>query len=357
MKRETLLFLGGLALTTSSAIAGGGIPVKAKVDHITFSGKHYLGFTDIEPSEGDSTSQFETRRNYFQAKAYFSENPKSYMRFTYDTDQNDEGEWNVRLKYAYLYLDNVLPHTGVEFGQAHRPWIDYEEHHGWLFRSISKVLVESSEGAHLTNSADLGINFKTKTPYFSSEIGVFNGEGYHGQEDGQGKSFEWRLTANIFGTGDKKVHPTDRYLNISFFGQLNQSYAKSYDNENNTTHDLNWYGIHFVYNQPAFLISAQYVTADNEDYQYQGSGVSVNGEVRFGDRYQYGVFARYDSWDADEKKVVKVDKDGDKDTVIAGLFYKYNKNVKFIANATDVSYDKADNKDFTKYMVTAEVSW
>ncbi len=54
-------------------------------------------------------SEFETRRNYFQVKAYFKENPKDYMRLTLDTHTDSAGETNVRLKYAYLYIDDILP--------------------------------------------------------------------------------------------------------------------------------------------------------------------------------------------------------------------------------------------------------
>ena len=106
---------------------------KSKVPVLEFSGKHYLGFVS-----DDSENRFETRRNYFQVKAFFEDDPKSYMRVTLDTHQVDDGKdgdgvliagkdldgtWNVRLKYAYLYLDSILPHTGVEIGQSHRPWI------------------------------------------------------------------------------------------------------------------------------------------------------------------------------------------------------------------------------------------
>ena len=338
--------------------------VQAKAIKLKFNGKHYLGFTQKTPKTGDSTSKFETRRNYFQTKAYFKEDPKSYMRFTYDTHQNTEGEWNVRLKYAYLYLDNVLPNTGVEFGQVHRPWIDYEEHHIWLYRSIHKVFVEADESAHLTNSSDLGINFKTKTKYFSSEIGLYNGEGYHSKEDGKGKSFEWRLTAHPLGTGKKHIKSKDTYLDISFFGQLNQSLAKSYGVgkdaiEKNTTvkteHNLNWFAGAVVYNQPEFLFGAQYVVADNEDYKYQGAGFSLNGEFRFMDKYS--AIGRYDNWTINKDEVANLDKEGTKDSYLIGLVYNYNKNVKFIGNMLDVKYADSESKDFTQYMITAEVNW
>jgi hypothetical protein len=332
--------------------------VSAKAVKLKFSGKHYLGYTQTDPSKGDSTSKFETRRNYFQIKAYLKEDPKSYMRFTYDTHQSGDGEWNVRLKYAYLYLDNVFANTGVEIGQAHRPWIDYEEHHIWHTRSIHKVFVESSSGAHLTNSADLGVNFKTKTPIFTSEVGLFNGEGYHTKEDGRGQSLEWRLTYHPLGTGKKHVKPTkDTYLDISFFGQLNQSLAKSYDSEGKHENDLNWFAGAVVYNTPKFLVAGQYVFADNEDYKYQGNGFSLNGTFRLGNKYQYSVIGRYDIWDADDKDVKFVDKNGDKEALVVGGAYQYNKNVKFLANYTDVSYDDKSSKDYSQIMLTAEVNW
>ncbi len=364
--------------------------VSAKVKKLKFTGVHYLGLTstDYDDDDKDTENKFETRRNYFEVKAYFKDKPKSYMRFTYDTHQDKEGEWNVRLKYAYLYLDNVLPNTGVEFGQGHRPWIDYEEHHGWLNRAIYKVFVESSAGAHLTNSADLGINFKTKTDYFSSEVGVFNGEGYH-EKDTEGEkdlSYEWRFTAHPFGTGKKHVHATkDRYLDISFFGQINQDHtygvslsdyksAKASGTVNldslETDHDLTWFGGQVIYNQPNFLVSAQYIVSDNDDYKKQGEGFSVNGEFRFGNSYKYSAIARYDTWDADDdeagsvdsisddgKAKISLDKNGDKDMFLVGMGYKYSKNVKFFANIVNVTYDNVDDKDYSQYMLSAEVKW
>jgi len=104
--------------------------VKSHVPVLKFSGTHYLGGVSSKNGNGDRTNRFETRRNYLQVKAYMEENSKDYMRITLDT-HDDNGQSKVWLKYAYLYLDNVLPNTGVELGQVHRPWIDYEEHNGW----------------------------------------------------------------------------------------------------------------------------------------------------------------------------------------------------------------------------------
>jgi len=322
--------------------------VFSKVPKLKFSGKHYLGF--VADSEKER-NKFETRRNYLQLKGYFGENLKDYFRITLDTFQNtkgtgkDYGSWEVRLKYAYLYLDNVLPFTGVEIGQAHRPWIDYEEHHGWNYRSISKVLVETHEGAHFTNSADLGVDFKTKTDYFSSELGIFNGEGYHGDaSDNEHLSGEWRLTAHLLGTGKKHVHKHDTYADVSFFGQYNTEYKEGQD-------DFIWYGAHAVYNQPEFLIAAQYVKATDGGVKKEGDGWSVNGEFRLDTlsdtMYGWNMLARYDSFELDAGE--------ERERTIAGLAYQYNKYVEFVANYLN---EQVDNDDVTDaFMLTAEVNW
>jgi hypothetical protein len=339
--REVILSAVVIASLTNFASAEETI-IKSKVPVIKFSGTHYLGFVSSSPDEGDDVNKFETRRNYLQAKAYFKENPKDYMRITLDTHDED-GESNVRLKYAYLYLDNIFPNTGVEFGQAHRPWIDYEEHNGWNYRSISKVLVEESNAGHLTNSADRGINFKTKLEDFSSELGIFNGEGYHNEEDGQNLSFEWRLTGHLLGTGKQKAKKSLKYANVSFFGQQNQDSNKHHNK------DLNWYGIHAVYNQPEFLVAGQYIDVTDADPAYKGTGYSINGEYRV--NHKWNLIGKYDYFDMD-------DNSGDKKRAIAGVAYEYNKNVEFIANyLTEGGSKLSKAKTRDAIMLTAQVEW
>jgi len=334
--------------------------VKSHVPVLKFSGTHYLGFVSSRNYNGDKDNKFETRRNYFQAKAYFSENPKDYIRLTLDTfdekaSNPNGGQSSVREKYAYLYLDNVLPNTGIELGQTHRPWIDYEEHNGWNYRSISKTMVEEGNSANLTNSADRGFDLKTKTPYFSSEFGVFNGEGYHNVDadlsNGSRLSGEWRMTAHLLGTGKKKANKDLEYAHLSFFGQENKISAK-HGNE-----DLLWMGIHAVYNQPRFLIAAQYVKVRKGINTLQGEDYSVNGEFRVTPKWN--TLARYDLIDLDDPTL------GNKKRLIAGVSYKYNKNVEFIANYLKESgsiintYDASGRANVKEdaLMLTAEVEW
>lgn len=350
MKTSVVSILAAAAILSTAAHAD--VSVKSSAATLKFSGTHYLGFVHSDPEAGDSSDYFETRRNYFQVKAYFNNNTKDYMRITMDTDNvkvggQKTGEVNVRLKYAYLYLDDVLPFTGVEMGQVHRPWIDYEEHHGWLYRSIAKTFVEEHNGAHFTNSADKGINFKTKTADFSSEIAVVNGEGYHGNDnDGEnGLSFEWRLTTSFYGNANRHVHATrDTYAEVSFLGQYN---TKTLKNDK----DFVWYGVHAVYNQPEFLLAGIYVTADDEGVANNGktgSGWSINGEYR--PMPKWSILGRYDTFENDNSVT--------REEYIAGVAYSYSKHVKFIGNVFHIDPNSDADDDATdKYMLTAEVKW
>ncbi|MFA6192896.1 MAG: hypothetical protein WC665_11185 [Sulfurimonas sp.] len=359
-------------------------PVFAKTSKLDFSGLHYLGYdykstSDLNKADitangltpadktGIATGAFEMRRNYVQVKGFFFEDPKSYARVTLDATYNADGYNDVIVKYAYIYLNEVLPFTGVELGQAHRPWIDYEEHNGWFYRSISKVLTEASETADLSNSADLGVNFKTNTDHFTSEIGLFNGEGYHGKDGandkiGTGNSLEWRLTAAMLGNGKAHRHDTkDTWFDASFWGQLN---AKNSSNEdaNGDSQSYKIYGLHTVYNMPALLLSAQYIKADNDNtatYKKNGSGYSANATYRMGKSYQYEILARADGWTAQ--------RDGKDDlstsNYIYGAAWKENKNLKWILNGQTFkakdhgNYAGAVVQDYTAGLLTAEVSW
>ena len=355
-------------------------PVFAKADKLKFSGLTYLGYTYNDHKAGTTStataykadeSNFEIRRSYFQLKAYLLDDPKSYFRVTLDMHQNAEDDLVVRAKYAYLYLNNILPATGVEVGLVHRPWHDYEEHNAWYYRNISKVLVEAKNGGNLSNSADFGFNFKTKTQYFDSEFGIFNGEGYHSdfnddeatEDAGTAMSFEWRTTAHLLGVNGKDKQTEKTYFDASFFGQYNPEHKASASGVAGDYDDLVFYGLHTVYNQPEFLISAQYIasedTADNSTYvsAQAGSGYSVNGEYRFGEEYDYRAIARYDSWTDDQLAGTS-----EKENVayIVGGVWEQNRNVQWVGNVIVTENEDGsarENENGVQYMITAEVKF
>ena len=330
------------------------VPVFSHASKLKFSGLTYLGYTSTDHENGDqSGSDFEVRRAYFQLKAYMMDDPKSYYRVTFDMDKDETGDEKVRAKYAYVYLNNVFANTGVEVGLAHRPWHDYEEHNAWYYRNINKVLVENKNGAHLSNSADYGVMFKTKTQYFDADYGIFQGEGYHGDQNGNGVSFEWRTTAHLLGVNGKDKQTSKTYFDASFFGQINQDHKDVEVGSITESQDLNFYGVHTVYNQPEFLLSAQYIYSDNTSSvpgaisKQAGKGYSVNGEYRLGNEKQYRLLARYDSWTPEKS-------DLEQKTLIAGVAWEQFSNLQWVANVTKTDNDLSGN-DTTKLMFTAEV--
>jgi hypothetical protein len=225
-----------------------------------------------------------------------------------------------------------------------------------MYRSVSEILIENPNSAHISSSADYGVMTKTRTKFLDADIGVFNGEGYHStQNAGNGLSAEWRFTGHLLGTHG---HPEkNTYLDASFFGQDNLKHSTT---GNGIYDDLQFYGFHTVFNMPAFLASAQYVTstntAANGTYVSTGSGdgYSMNIEGRLGSKHQYKAFARYDNWTPD---VVSGHKDS-KVTEIAGVAWRQNRNLEWVANVTinnnDKRYESANSND---YMLTAQIDF
>ena len=346
------------------------VDVFSHADKLKFSGQTYIGYkyTDYADAIQPYNQDFEIRRGYFQLKAYLLDDPKSYYRVTLDltregaTSATTNGSMVVRAKYAYLNLHEVLPATSLEIGLAHRPWHDYEEHNSWLYRSISEILIENKNSAHLSSSADFGVMAKTRTKYFDADYGIFNGEGYHSAQFSNGMSLEWRFTGHLLGT---KGHPEkNTYLDASFFGQINKKHSKNATTGNKD--DLKFYGFHAVYNMPSFLVSGQYVTstdtssdssATGEVSAGSGSGYAFNVEGRLGDEHQYKAFARLDKWTPD---VVSGATKYARNTYIVGAAWKMNKNVEWVANVTiddnEHSSTSPDPKS-TAYMLTTEINF
>ena len=356
-----------------------GIPIFAKSSKFKFSGLTYIGYTyddyksgntsyvdnngDLVPYKAD-TSDFEIRRAYFQLKAYLLDDPKSYYRVTFDISKDVTGDEKVRAKYAYLYLNDIFSHTGVEIGLAHRPWHDYEEHNAWYYRSISKVLIEDKKtGPDLSNSADFGVMFKTRTQYFDADYGIFNGEGYHSFSNGNGVSFEWRTTAHLMGVSGKDKQTKKTYWDASFYGQYNMDHKDVTVGTVQEQQDLIFGGLHTVYNMPSFLVAAQYVYSDNTSNiannvsGQAGTGYSVNTEYRFGADKEYRVLGRYDSWTA-EKEISANEKDDS--SYILGGAWDMNQNIQWVANVIVTDNEAGSDKEEengVQYMMTAEVKF
>lgn len=384
-----------------------GVSVSSGAAKLEIHGTHYLGFTsnsydanNDQSGGGSSSTGFEMRRNYLDFKAHFADS-KDYLRLTLDAAKELESGTtaaNPKIKYAYLYLDNILPYTGVEMGSVHRPWLDYEEGNSWYFRSINKVILEDKfattatskwsaspnyNAPGLVSSADLGVDFKIKTPYISSELGIFNGQSYDGtssnnQTNNTKLSYEAIVTAHLLGNGDKGVNKwKDEYANVSVAGIQNENAGVTDNPDATTNYKREGYWLHAVYNHPMFLIAAQYnyledkfdnASANDKEY----SMYSINGEFR--PFHKWTILGRYDNLKYKQPNAsgatdvsVNGNNAGDASQYIYGVAYDYSKNITFIASGKTVNNDNdniaygattvGDQASKQSYMLTAEVKW
>ncbi len=139
-------------------------------------------------------------------------------RVTFDTHQDESGDWKVRLKYMYagfvLPVDTAfISDTQLEAGIVHTPWFELEEHLNYN-RMQGMMFIERNG---LLNSADLGVtvsgllgrelpqeyqdqvNRANPGTWGSFALGVYNGGGYHAVEANANKVFMSRLAVRPLG--------------------------------------------------------------------------------------------------------------------------------------------------------------
>ncbi len=327
-----------------------------KLAELKIGGLAYLhyDYTSNAPSASDrEKGEFKVTRAYFEVRKYFDKSGKDYFRVTTDVYKQDSSSGYVtRLKYAYLNW-GLTENLQTEIGLAHRPWIDWEEHHTWLHRYVDKTFIEDKDGANLINSADLGIALKGKFKNANYMFGIYNGEGYHGAEDDHhfGKSIEGRVAVDF---------------TKNFFGALHVAYiSNNYDNET----DRAIVQPLVAFKNRYFLVAAQYIW-DNEDPE-QGSAYTNNGFAVNGDLYlkpltgkAITLFARYGNWNFDSDAEDKADYTKvDRWQAIVGAEYTFNRYIKAALAYKHVDYDidsantqtGKDTKD--TFMLATQVKW
>jgi hypothetical protein len=159
----------------------------------------YLQYA-AELANRDGYNSFDVTRAYLNINGQLSRNVR--FRFTPDirraTDGSLAGTLTVRVKYAFMQVDNVgAPRSWVRFGQHQSPWLDFEE-------SVNRYRVQgtmfSEREPLIPGSADFGASYFTPLPKGYGEIhgGVYNGEGFTQAEANKFKSFQGRLTVRPF---------------------------------------------------------------------------------------------------------------------------------------------------------------
>jgi hypothetical protein len=251
----------------------------------------------------DAGNQFTIKRGYIDIKKkVLSWGRNSFeARVTPDVTQDSTGDLKVRLKYIYGKWNvgaNWEPY--MEFGLAHMPWLDFEEHVN-LYRMQDTMFLERNG---LFNSADLGVTFggffgpKIKIPdaypgkYGSFAVGVYNGAGYHGIEKNKNKTLEGRFTLRPF----PNQLPG---LQVSYFGISGKGNA---DTTPKFTLNMGFLSYQFDLG----TLTAQYYEGKGngggslvggDGLSLAAKGYSFFGEFRFPPSKRARAIARYDWFD------------------------------------------------------------
>ena len=188
------------------------------------SGEMYLDYSyNISGVEnGNETThpnEFSISRVYVNVKSDFSD--KASMRFTTDVydGKNQEIKYNgedetfikevgnlslkpsrfydaytLRVKYAYVDFQKIIPYTKITFGLQETPWIGMVDK-AWGYRVVSKSLFDYYK---VMDSADFGAGVTVSIPegYGEAVIQVLNGNGYSKLETNQYKALIGRLLVN-----------------------------------------------------------------------------------------------------------------------------------------------------------------
>jgi hypothetical protein len=154
---------------------------------------------DAELENRDSFNAFDLTRGYININGQLASNVR--FRITPDvrriTDSSLAGTLVLRIKYAFLELDNLTgARSWVRFGAHQTPWLDFEE-------SINRYRVQGTVFAERENlipgSSDFGVGLFTPVgKYIDVQAGVYNGEGYAQTDTNRFKSAQGRLTLRPF---------------------------------------------------------------------------------------------------------------------------------------------------------------
>jgi len=315
-------------------------------------GRFYLAYQNGESGAGAGTdddttpyNQFVMNRGYLDVQKTIA--PYFMARWTSDITRDSGGNWMTRIKYLYgkfSHKGNTLfSDIGVEFGQVHNPWLDFEESING-FRMQGTMFLERSG---LFNSADVGIvagsglggkvdesyrknvNSHYGGRYGSWQLGVYNGGGYHAAEKNLNKVVEGRLTVRPL----PDVVPGLQASALGMIGKGNVSMEIP---------DFNLFNGMLSYESIHFTGTAQYYqgegnssgsAADGSDALKQ-SGYSFFGAVRVLEENRVIILGRYDYFDGDTDD----DNNDVQKRVIAGVAYKIVGN-----NIVLVDYETTDH--------------
>ena len=329
----------------------------------------YIAAQDGTKADGTDYDQFVVKRAYIDIRkrinSYFS------ARITPDVYQDAAGDLNLRFKYLYAQFNpkgaGLLQKPYVEFGVAHMPWLDFEEHIN-RFRMQDTMFMERNG---LFNSADVGVLFGANLGgeldesyrdrvndhyagrWGSFGIGVYNGGGYHAVENNYGKVVEGRLTVrpmpdpvpglqfSVFGVSGRGNQPDETSLPPPTWEVLAGMVS---------------------YESPRLVLTAQYeqgkgnqkgsaVRPDGTALPHEG--YSVFTEIRLDRDQKFSLIGRYDRFDTDRDNPAS-------DTTtrwIAGVAWRFHKGNYWLLDYDRLEHSAADLETEDRIQLSLQIKY
>jgi hypothetical protein len=337
----------------------------ADENRTTIGGQWYLN-DRLGRVGGSDVHRFGVSRGYIVIRHRLTDRLSGRINpdVTLDRDGDGEGDLKVRLKYAYvdLSIDDlwIFTRPHVEFGLAHRPWLDFEEHLNY-YRVQGTMFIERNG---VFNSADYGVtvfsllggqmdpeyreqvNSSYPGRYGSFAVGVYNGGGYHGLEENTNKTLEARATLRPL----PGVIPG---LQLTYQGVLGKG---NLDTKPDWTVNLlfaSWESARLVLNGQYYWGRGNMkgTAVDAAGDALRQSGYSVFGEWRFRNP-RVSVLGRYDSFDDTP------DFDGgESQRFIAGVAYHLKGHSKLLLDFDTESMDGFDTLESRFLSFSVEFSF
>jgi len=203
-----------------ATLAAGLLPVvtpgAASAQNVTLSG---VGYAQYRYQFSDTAAN---GNNFAVTRAYINVNGNLggglVTRITPDLYSTPDGSFTVRLKYAYAaYTPPSFPLT-FKAGIIHTPWLDWAEHI-WVYRMQGTMSVERN--GYIT-SADLGFGVDGAwgdDQRVNMQVGVYNGEGYHGGVGDANKDVMGRVSVRLLSSDARGRHAGLRLTGYGQYGK------------------------------------------------------------------------------------------------------------------------------------------
>ncbi|HPE99746.1 MAG TPA: hypothetical protein PKY63_03675 [Bacteroidales bacterium] len=331
MNKSLVIFLlFAAALAPANLMAQDTIkPAKSFLKNTEISGQWFISGNY---ENHDSLYQIELKRGYFTIESHLTENltARYTQDITLDTEGDDAGNVEMRLKYLYLQQKiHFLPkfqQGSFSIGMVPRPWIEFEQKIN-SYRVMGPMFLEKT---NVLSSADFGfiyegliggeidkqyqkeVNAAYPGKYGSFSFGLYNGGGYHDVERNNNKTFEARLT----------LRPLPAFMPGLQFGY---AYANGKANIANDA-DFNMNVIYLSSESKYHVFMAQYYSGvgdyaglytDTLFNSYKNSGYALFGEFKI-PQTKFSVVGRYDSFKSEnEFSLTRIN---------TGIAYRFLKN-------------------------------